>query len=179
MRWQTYWDCVCSWIGARPNVIAHVLTFPALIFSPLLYLFLLFVFTFFYRLTWTSLLSIIIPCHHFSLCVLDFALFTSWFWTWSLFPSLFVVMMVFHSWCMIPLWGEPLISLRFSQIAHTSMPPCSPGLSYSSWTLVTGSYWWEHKHTLLLFQDAAWFTQTMQQCFSEIHTRGWMTGIIT
>lgn len=62
---------------------------------------------------------------------------------------------VFPSWCMTPLWREPLMLLKFSQIEHTSMPLCSPGQIYNSWMPVTGSYWWEghtcwHIETLYL-----------------------------
>lgn len=57
--------------------------------------------------------------------------------------SVYIATTVFPSWCVTPLWREPLTLLKFSRIEHTSMLPCSPGQIYNSWMLVTGSYWWE------------------------------------
>lgn len=62
----------------------------------------------------------------------------------SIKMSVYIAMTVFPSLCVTPLWGGPLTLLKFSQIEHTSMPPCSPGQIYNSWMLVTGSYWWGH-----------------------------------
>ena len=140
------WNC-SSTTGKRKYVflilgwsvlLIIILYSPPLIFFPVLVSFLSF---------WLlpALLSFHSHSHvtttHF--CVLKFPCLHPHSDTHLIFPPLSVVMMVFPSSCMTPLWGEPLTSLRFSPIEHTSMPLCSPGLNYSSWMQGTGSYRWD------------------------------------